>query len=92
MANASSKDIITLVMGFLSALLLFLQAIGNVPIWLSAETIGAFGQMLTTFVPLLLSFYAIWKNTYVSKQALVQKQTLIDHGEYPKEAVNLNEH
>lgn len=70
------KDYATLVTGFLSALLLFLGTIGISFDWFNQESINAFGVLITATIALVGAFYAIWKNTYVSKKAQEQKEHL----------------
>lgn len=73
------KDIVTLVTGFLSALLLFLGTIGISFEWFTTESINAFGVLLAATIALVASFYAIWKNTYISKKAKKQAELLEKH-------------
>lgn len=75
-----NKDIVTLVTGFLSALLLFFGTVGISFKWFTIESIDAFGVLLGAFVALVGASYAVWKNTYVSKKAKVQKKALEREG------------
>ncbi|MEH6943369.1 phage holin [Bacillus sp. JJ722] len=74
-----NKDIVTLVTGFLSALLLFFGTIGVSFDRFTTESINAFGVLLTATIALSVALYAIWKNTYVSKKAKEQKNLLKKH-------------
>lgn len=74
------KDIFTLLGGFLSAVLFFLTTIGISFDWFTQESIDALVFMLAAFVALVINLYAIWKNTYVSKKAKTQKETLKQKG------------
>jgi SPP1 family holin len=74
------KDSITLLGGFLSALLLFLGAVGLSFEWFTQESINAFVVLVGAGAALVASWYAIWKNTYVSKKAKVQKEMLERNG------------
>jgi Co/Zn/Cd efflux system component len=74
------KDIFTLLGGFLTAVLLFLTAIGIKVDWFTQESIDAFVFMVAAFVALAINLYAVWKNTFVSKKAKKQKETLKQKG------------
>ncbi|WP_313803233.1 phage holin [Cytobacillus sp.] len=75
-----NKDIFTLLGGFLTAVLLFLGTIGISFDWFTQESINAFVIMVGAFVALVINLYAIWKNTYTSKKAQLQKKTLQAQG------------
>jgi protein-S-isoprenylcysteine O-methyltransferase Ste14 len=75
-----NKDIFTLLSGFLTAVLLFLGTIGIQFDWFTQESIDAFVVMLAAFVALAINLYAVWKNTFVSKKAKKQKETLKQKG------------
>ncbi|MGF2617723.1 PTS mannose transporter subunit IID [Rossellomorea vietnamensis] len=70
------KDIFTLVGGFLSAMLLFLGSIDVSFDWFTQTSIDAFVILLAAAVALGLNLYAIWRNTFVSKEAQLQKKAL----------------
>lgn len=74
------KDIFTLVGGFLSSLLLFLGSIDVSFDWFTQTSIDAFVVLLAAAVMLTLNLYAIWKNTFVSKKAQLQKKALQSQG------------
>ncbi|MGD6898591.1 phage holin [Bacillus infantis] len=74
------KDAITLLGGALSALLLFFGTIGLSFEWFTQESINAFIVLVGAIVSLIISLYAIWKNTYVSKKAKLQKEMLERNG------------
>lgn len=77
MDNRTVKDIVTLVTGFLGALLLFFGTIGLSFEWFTPESVNAFGIALSALAALVTSIIAIWRNTYVSKKAQRQKEMLI---------------
>jgi protein-S-isoprenylcysteine O-methyltransferase Ste14 len=74
------KDIFTLVGGFLSAMLLFLGSIDVSFDWFTETSIDAFVILLAAAVALVLNLYAIWKNTFVTKKAQLQKKALQAQG------------
>ncbi|CAM3668768.1 phage holin [Mesobacillus zeae] len=71
-----NKDIFTLLGGFLSAVLLFVGSTGVSVEWFTQISIEAFVFMVSAGSALAINFYAIWKNTYVSKKAKEQKEFL----------------
>lgn len=75
-----NKDVFTLLGGFLTAVLLFLGTIGISFDWFTQESINAFVIMVCAFVALAINLYAIWKNTYTSKKAQLQKKALQAQG------------
>lgn len=74
------KDVFTLLGGFLTALLLFLGTVGISFEWFTKESIDAFVLVVSAFVALLVNVYAVWKNTYTSKKAQLQKKALQAQG------------
>ncbi|MCK6203920.1 SPP1 phage holin family protein [Bacillus infantis] len=74
------KDTITLLGGFLSALLLFLGTVGIQFDWFTQESIDAFVVLVGAAAAFAISMYAIWKNTYVSRKAKLQKEMLERNG------------
>lgn len=73
------KDIVTLLGGFLTALLLFLGAIGISFDWFTQDSIDAFVVLVGAAIALVINLYAVWKNTYVSKKAQEQDELLKKH-------------
>lgn len=71
-----TKDIFTLLGGFLTALLFFFGTIGISFAWFTEASINAFVLVSAAFVALVINLYAIWKNTFVSKKAQIQKKAL----------------
>lgn len=71
-----NKDISILVGGFLSSLLLFLSSVGIKFEWFTQESIDSFTVLLGSIITLAINFYAVWKNTYVSKKGKEQKEVL----------------
>jgi SPP1 family holin len=75
------KDILTLVGGFLSALLFFFGTVGITFSWFTENSINAFIWVLSAFVTLVVNVYAVYKNTYViTKKARMQKEELKKKG------------
>jgi hypothetical protein len=74
------KDIFTLLGGFLTSVLLFLGTIGVSFDWLTQASIDAFVFMVAAAVALGINVYAVWKNTFVSKNAGLQKKALQSQG------------
>lgn len=73
------KDILTLVCGFLTSLLLFLGSIGVKFQWF--ERVNAFIVLMSAASALIVNLYAVYKNTYVlTKKARKQKESLKKHG------------
>lgn len=81
MTEDKLKQIIALFGGFLSALLLFFQAIQLDVRWFNDEFINALVNALMAGVPLLLALYGIWKNTFlISPKAKEQEKYLKEKG------------
>jgi Co/Zn/Cd efflux system component len=78
------KDIATLLGGFLTALFLFLGAVGISFDWFNQDSINAFVVLFSAFVALVINVYAVWKNTYTSEKAQLQKKALQAQGLYKK--------
>ena len=76
----TGKDYAILITGFLSALMLFLGTLGFSFEWFTAESIDAVGTVIIAAVPLFGAMYAVWKNTYVSRKAQMQKKVLEQRG------------
>lgn len=75
------KQYIALFGGLLSAILLFLQALGIELSWFNDATIDAFVNVLMAAVPFILVLYGVWKNTYVvTKKAREQEAELKKKG------------
>jgi SPP1 family holin len=74
------KDIATLLGGFLTALLFFFGTIGISFNWFNQDSINAFVLLISAFVALVINLYAVWKNTYTSKKAQLQKLALQKQG------------
>lgn len=78
------KDVFTLLGGFLTALLFFFGTIGISFDWFTQDSINAFVVLISAFVALIINVYAVWKNTYTSKKAQLQKKALQAQGLYKK--------
>jgi SPP1 family holin len=74
------KDIATLLGGFLTALLFFLGTIGISFEWFTTESVNAFVLVVSAAAALAINLYAVWKNTYTSKKAQLQKKALQSQG------------
>ena len=75
------KDILTLLGGFLTALLFFLGTIDVKFNWFTVDSINAFIWVLSAFIALVVNVYAVYKNTYViTKKARMQKEELKKKG------------
>lgn len=75
-----ARDIVILLSGFLTSLLLFLGTIGVSFDWFTKESIDAFVMLCSASVALVINLYAVWKNTYVSRKAQKQKEVLKQKG------------
>jgi SPP1 family holin len=75
-----TRDIVILLGGFLTSLLLFLGTIGVSFEWFTKESIDAFVMLCCAGLALGVNLYAVWKNTYVSKKARKQKEVLKQKG------------
>lgn len=81
MTEDKLKQYIALFGGFLSALLLFLQALGIELTHFNDDVINAFTNAALTAVPFILATYGIWKNTYiVTDKARAQEEKLKEEG------------
>lgn len=81
MTEDKLKQYIALFGGLLSALLLFLQAVGVELTWFTNETITAFTNAALAAVPFAVVIYGVYKNTYiVTKRARKQEQKLKAEG------------
>lgn len=74
------KDIATLLGGFLTALLFFLGTVGITFDWFTKDSIDAFVVLVGATIALGVNFYAVWKNTFTSKKAQLQKKALQAQG------------
>ncbi|MGM0776901.1 MAG: phage holin [Bacillota bacterium] len=75
-----NKDIATLLGGFLTALLFFLSTVGIAFDWFTEESINAFVVLVSAAIAFSVNLYAVWKNTYASKKAQLQKKALQAQG------------
>lgn len=75
-----NKDVFTLLGGFLTALLLFFGTIGVSFDWFNQDSINAFVVAASAGSALGMNLYAVWRNTYVSKKAKLQKKALQSQG------------
>lgn len=75
------KEYIALFGGLLSAILLFLQALGIELFWFTDASIETFINAALAAVPFVLVVYGVWKNTYImSKKAKEQEAKLKEEG------------
>jgi multisubunit Na+/H+ antiporter MnhB subunit len=59
-----------------TALLFFFGAVGISFEWFTEESINAFVVLVAAFFALLINGYAVWKNTFVTPKAQLQKKAL----------------
>ncbi|MDM5208411.1 phage holin [Cytobacillus kochii] len=72
-----NKDVVAQVVGFLSAIMMFLGTLNVKFEWLTAESIDAFGIVLTAGIALGITLYTIYKNHFgFTKKAKQQKAWL----------------
>lgn len=75
------KQLVALIGGWLSAVLLFLQSLGVEFAWFTEETIGTFTGVLMATVPFVLVAYGVYKNSYViTDKAKRQEKELKEKG------------
>ena len=75
------KEIATLVSGFLMAVMGFLATLNIKFEWLTEASISAFGTVIVAAGILVVTLYAVYKNTFVlTKRAKEQKETLKQKG------------
>lgn len=81
MTEDKLKQYIALFGGLLSALVLFLRAIGIELAHFNDDAIEAFTNVALAAVPFILVVYGIYKNTYViTKKARAQEEKLKEEG------------
>lgn len=64
-----TTDIVKQVVGFLTAMSMFLGTIGFAFDWFNADSINAFGVFLGATIALGYTLYAVYTNTFGSKKA-----------------------
>lgn len=64
-----TTDIVKQVVGFLTALSMFLGTIGFAFDWLTVDSINAFGVVLGATIALGYTLYAVYTNTFGAKSA-----------------------
>ncbi|WP_341636367.1 phage holin [Staphylococcus casei] len=75
------KQFIALIGGFLGALYLALNASGISADWINPQKVDAWVNVLNTGLPIALTFYGIYKNTFIIKnKAKVQEEYLKEEG------------
>ncbi|WP_368679718.1 phage holin [Staphylococcus pseudoxylosus] len=73
------KQFIALIGGFLGALYMALNASGISAEWINPQKVDAWVNVLNTGIPVALTFYGVYKNTFVvTKKAKNQEKTLKD--------------
>ncbi|XVK95958.1 phage holin [Staphylococcus nepalensis] len=73
------KQFIALIGGFLGALYMALNASGISAEWINPQKVDAWVNVLNTGIPVVLTFYGVYKNTFVvTKKAKNQEKTLKD--------------
>lgn len=77
MKKENAKELATLITGWLTALMGFLATLNIKFEWLTEASINAFGVFVVATITLVVSAYAIYKNTFViTKKAKKQKEEL----------------
>lgn len=75
------RQYIALFGGMLSAIYLFLEAIGVTADWFNLNVINRFNDVLIAAVPFVIVVYGVWKNSYiVTKKAKEQEKCLKEKG------------
>lgn len=79
MKKDKTKQFIALVGGFLGALYMALNASGISAEWINPQKVDAWVNVLNTSIPVALTFYGVYKNTFVvTKKAKNQEVALKD--------------
>lgn len=79
MKKDKTKQFIALVGGFLGALYMALNASGISAEWINPQKVDAWVNVLNTGIPVALTFYGVYKNTFVvTKKAKHQEKALKD--------------
>jgi len=77
MKKENAKELATLITGWLTALMGFLATLNIKFEWLTEASINAFGVFIVATIILVVSVYAIYKNTFViTDKAKKQKEEL----------------
>lgn len=75
------KDLVSQVVGFLTAIMLFLGTLNIKFSWLTEESISSFGLLLTAGTALSVTLYTVYKNHYCfTEKAKKQKACLEREG------------
>ncbi|WP_436939488.1 phage holin [Staphylococcus xylosus] len=75
------KQFIALIGGFLGALYLALNASGITAEWINPHKVDLWVNVLNTGLPIALTFYGVWKNTFIVKHsAKMQEEYLKEEG------------
>lgn len=75
------KQFIALIGGFLGALYLALNSSGISAEWINPHKVDAWVNVLNTGLPIALTFYGVYKNTFIIKHsAKVQEEYLKEKG------------
>ncbi|MCY1563805.1 phage holin [Staphylococcus pettenkoferi] len=75
------KQFVALIGGFLGALYLALNASGISAEWINPQKIDAWVNVLNTGIPIALTFYGVYKNTFIIKsKAKTQEEYLKEKG------------
>jgi len=79
MKKDKTKQFIALIGGFLGALYMALNASGISAEWINPQKVDAWVNVLNTGIPVALTFYGVYKNTFVvTKKAKEQEEVLKD--------------
>lgn len=75
------KQFVALIGGFLGALYLALTASGISAEWINPQKVDLWVNVLNTGVPIVLTFYGVYKNTFIIKHsAKMQEEYLKEEG------------
>lgn len=75
------KQFVALIGGFLGALYLALNASGISAEWINPQKVDLWVNVLNTGVPIALTFYGVYKNTFIIKHSSkVQEEYLKEEG------------
>lgn len=81
MKNDKLKQLIALIGGFLGALYMALNVSGISAEWINPQKVDAWINVLNTGIPVLLTFYGVYKNSFViTKKAKEQEEFLKEKG------------
>jgi hypothetical protein len=78
------KDVVSQIVGFLSAIFLFLGTVNIKYEWFTEASISAFGLVLSAGMFLAVNLYTIYKNHYGFTEKAKKEKSMIDDLNRPK--------